>query len=333
MLYIGGFLACAIVIFFAGSKLSYYGNLISEKTGLGKAWIGLILMATVTSMPELMVGISSSAIIGSADLAVGDVLGSCAFNLFILAMLDAFIPRHNPLFSTASQNHVLTAALGTILIALAGIALFLPNEIVIMSWIGITSIIFVIIYLVSIRLIFINEKKLNKGNGVTIDNTDSAGNISMGKIAGRYILYATIIIIAALALPFFAEKIAELTGLSTSFVGSLFLAISTSLPEIAVSIAAVRMGSIDLAVGGLLGSNIFNVLILAIDDLFYTKGPILKQASDLHIASVFSVIIMSAIVIIGLTFRSVRKRYFLAWDAALILLVYIINIILLYYIS
>ncbi|WP_290792400.1 hypothetical protein [Flavihumibacter sp. UBA7668] len=85
----------------------------------------------------------------------------------------------------------------------------------------------------------------------------------------NYIGFALIIIVAALALPFFAEHIAESAGLIKSFVGTLFLAASTSLPEIAVSIAAVRMGALDMAIGGLLGSNIFNILILSIDDLFY----------------------------------------------------------------
>src|SRR5688572_15143343 len=109
-LLIAGFLFCAIVIFFAGRKLSYYGDILSDITGMGKAWVGLILMASVTSLPELVVGISSSAIIQSADLAVGDVLGSCAFNLGILALLDALVPRHRHLFSMASPNHILAAA-------------------------------------------------------------------------------------------------------------------------------------------------------------------------------------------------------------------------------
>ena len=107
-----GFAACAVIIFFAGKKLSFYGDQIAEKTGLGKAWIGLILLASVTSLPELIVGISSSAMIGSADLAVGDVLGSCAFNLAILAILDIFMPQHQHVFYIASSlRHVFSAAL------------------------------------------------------------------------------------------------------------------------------------------------------------------------------------------------------------------------------
>ena len=122
-----------------------------------------------------------------------------------------------------------------------------------------------------------------------------------------------------------------MTGLEKSFVGTFFLAASTSLPEIAVSIAAVRMGSIDMAVGNLLGSNIFNILILAIDDLFYTKGLLLQDASPGHLISILSTILMSAIVIIGLSYHAKGKRYFLAWDAILIFIIYIINLFLLFY--
>jgi cation:H+ antiporter len=153
---------------------------------------------------------------------------------------------------------------------------------------------------------------------------------SIQQIIGRYAFFASIIIGAALFLPHFAEKIAQATGLGSSFVGTLFLAASTSLPEIAVSIAAVKMGSVDLAVGNLLGSNLFNVFILFLDDVFYTKGHLLKDASPSHLISVFSVVIMSAVVIIGLTYHAKNKRYLLAWDTLLILIIYIINIGLLY---
>lgn len=174
MYYIGGFMVAAALIFYAGRRLSYYGDLISKKTGMGRLWIGFILMASVTSLPELMVGISSSAIVQSADLAVGDILGSCAFNLGILALMDAFVPKNKHLFSVASPNHVLAAALGIILIAMVCFGLFLPNEIVITSWIGLTSLIFIAIYFVSIRLIYLYEKK----HAATV----SAGEVSEDRI-------------------------------------------------------------------------------------------------------------------------------------------------------
>lgn len=328
---IGGFAGCALIILWAGRHLSFYGDLLAVRTGWGKAWVGLILMASVTSLPELMVGIGSAAIVQSADLAVGDILGSCAFNLGLLAMLDAFVPKHRAILSMASRNHVLAAALGIILLAMVGIGLFLPREIVITSWIGLSSIAFIVIYLVSIRIIYLFEKKNTLAPAVLeAEAEDPAKKLTTRQVVVRYTLFALVIVGTALALPYFADSIAEATGLGKSFVGTLFLAVSTSLPEVAVSYAAIRMGAIDLAVGNLLGSNIFNVLILAIDDLVYSKGFLLKDASRLNLLSVFSVILMSAVVIIGLSYRAEGKRYKLAWDAAVIFLIYVVNIVLLY---
>jgi cation:H+ antiporter len=329
---LGGFAVCAAIIFFAGQRLSYFGDLIAEKTGLGKAWIGLILMATVTSLPELVVGISSSALVASADLAVGDVLGSCMFNLAILAFLDLFVPKHQHLFFLASPSrHILSATLGTVLIAMVGLGLFLPHDIVLTPGIGVISVIFVIIYLASIRIIYRFDKLLRTSESQEASQRDDLPPLK--KLVLYYMAFAFLIVGAALFIPYFAEGIAVQTGIGNSFVGTVLVAASTSLPEIAVSIAAIRMGSVDLAIGNLFGSNIFNILILAIDDLFYTKGVLLKDASDTHLLSVMSCVIMSAIAIAGFTYRSPNKKYLMALDALLILLFYIANLILLYVIT
>jgi cation:H+ antiporter len=323
-----GFAVCAIIIFFAGKKLSFYGDLIAEITGLGKAWIGLILMASVTSLPELVVGISSSAIVQSPDLAVGDIMGSCAFNLCILALLDIFAPPHKSIFSLASTSHALAISLGIILVGIAGLGMFLPNEIVILPWLGGTSLVFLGVYLMSVRLMYRFEQKNKTAEGNTAETEGLS--ITPAKVTTMFTIFACIIVGAALFLPYFAEQICEQTGIDKSFAGTLFLAVSTSLPEIAVSVAAVRMGAVDLAVGNLVGSNIFNIAILAIDDVFYTKGHLLKDASDANLISVLSTIIMSAIAIIGLTYRPGTKRYLLGWDALLIFAIYVINLVLLY---
>lgn len=325
-----GFLLCATIIFFAGKRLSYYGDLLAELTGMGKAWLGLILMAAVTSLPELMVGISSAAILEEADLAVGDILGSCAFNLGILSFMDIFTRKEEPLFSKVSQSHILAAAFSIILIAMAGLGLFLDKDIVLLPSIGLTSVSFALIYFLSIRIIYDYQKSHSSGN--VPSDADHKG-ITLGYVVKRYILFAMIIIVAALALPWFAEHIAEQTGLGKSFIGTLLLAVSTSLPEIAVSLAAVRMGSTDMAVGNLLGSNIFNIFILFLDDVFYRKGHLLKDASDANLVSVFFVVLMAATAIIGLIFPRKTKRLIMAWDTLIILILYILNMVLLYRLS
>jgi cation:H+ antiporter len=326
-----GFIICAVIIFFAGKKLSYYGDLLADLTGMGKVVIGLILMSVVTSLPELMVGISSVVFLQSADLALGDILGSCAFNLGILSLMDVFTPRDSPLFSKVSRSQILAAAFGVLLIALVGIGLFLDVDIVITPFIGLTSISFVIVYLVGIKTIF-NFQRQKLGD-VAVESHSIPAGITLKKVIGWYALFALIIIGAALALPHFAEDIAEATGLGKSFVGTFFLAASTSLPEIAVSYAAIRLGSTDMAVGNLLGSNLFNVVILFLDDLFYTNGHLLKDASEINLLSVFFVILMSGVAVIGIIFPGKQKKIFMSWDTLAIFSLYVINMLLLFLLS
>lgn len=330
LFYLSGFFVCATIIFLAGKHLSHYGDLLAELSGMGKAWIGLILMAAVTSLPELMVGISSVTIVQSADLAVGDILGSCAFNLGILSLMDIFTPKNRPLFSSVSQSHILAAAFGVILIALAGLGLFLDKDLIITPFIGLTSISFVVVYLVAVRTIF-NYQKNNAAPSTS--HAEVQTHLTLRQVVARYALFALIIIVTALALPYFAEHIAEETGLGKSFVGTLFLAVSTSLPEIAVSLAAVRMGSTDMAVGNLLGSNLFNVFILFLDDVFYIKGHLLKDASDVNLLSIFFVAMMTGVAIIGFIFPSKQKKIFMDWDTLIIFGLYVINIVLLFFLS
>jgi len=324
-----GFGICGVVIFFAGKKLSLYGDLLSEKTGLGKAFIGLVLMSAVTSIPELMVGISSSAIVHSADLAVGDILGSCAANLAIMAIMDVYCKSDHPLLGSVSQSQILAAALGIILMTLACLGLYLKEEFIVLPYIGVSSLLFAIIYFFALNLIYNNQKK----NPAPSQVTHEPSSLSLKGVIIRYLLFALIIVIAALFLPHFAEQIAEKTGLGQSFVGTLMLAVSTSLPEIAVSIASVRMGAVDMAVGNLLGSNIFNMFILFLDDIFYPLGPILKSASDTLMIPALCTIIMSAITIIGISYKNKVKGFLMDWDTLMILLVYLVGLGLLYKLS
>ena len=147
-------------------------------------------------------------------------------------------------------------------------------------------------------------------------------NITLKDSIKKYLLYAGLVIVAALLLPLFASRLAVETGLSNSFVATLLVAASTSLPELVVSISAVKMGSMDLAVGNLLGSNIFNILILAIDDLIYTKGPILIETNPDHALTGLVTLLMTSVVGIGILYSSPSKRFLLGIDAIILILLY-----------
>ena len=324
-----GFIFCTLAIVYSGIRLSKYGDIIAEKTGLGRAWIGLVLMASVTSLPELVTGISSVTFAGLPDIAVGDVLGSCVFNIFIIALLDA-VYRVMPISAKAHQGNILSAAFGILLLSVVAASIFLNEHIAPLGWIGPYSIFFAVLYFIAMRLIYFYAKRqiaaLIKEKAVELRYQD----ISTKTAVIQYSLNAVIVIMAATFLPKIGEGIAETTGLGQTFVGNIFIAVSTSLPEVVVSFSAVKMDAVDLAIGNLFGSNIFNVFILALDDMFFVKGPLLAFANPNHIISALSAIGMTAIAIIGLTYRAEKKPMFLAWDSVGIVVIYVINLMVLY---
>ena len=323
------FITCTGAIVYAGTRLSRYGDVIAEKTGLGRTWIGVVLMAAVTSLPELVTGISSVTYADVPDIAAGDVLGSCVFNMLILAVLDA-VYRPMPISTKAHQGHVLSAGFGMLLLSIAALSIFFSNQAFALGWIGPYTLMFIIIYFAAMRMVYYYEKKqialFIKEAAIELQYEDIPTRTAVSK----YAINAVIVIIAAMFLPKIGEGIAEMTGLGQSFVGNIFIAISTSLPELVVSLAAVKMGAIDLAIGNLFGSNIFNILILGIDDIFYVKGPLLSFINQNHAISTLSAIMMTAIAIIGLTYRAEKKRMFVAWDSIAIAAVFMLNLALLY---
>lgn len=328
-LHIPGFLACVAIIIYSGTKLSYYGDKIAELTGMGRAWIGLILMASVTSLPELITGISAVAIVKAPDLAAGDIFGSCVFNLLILSVLDARLKQ--PLFSTVKSSHIVAAIFGIILLTVAGMAIFLSHEIPSVLWVSSFTFLLFGIYLAAVRGIFKYEHTALIEAPLAETPHSPSRSADLKKAIGGYAINALIVIGAAVFLPYFGEHIASQTGMGNSFFGTLFLAAATSLPELVVSLAALRMGALDMAVGNLLGSNVFNMLILGIDDVFYREGSLFKAISPSHLLSVLITIIMTAVVGLGLLFKPKKKQFWLlGLDTFVILVLYIALIIYLF---
>lgn len=328
LLNIAGFAACAMVIIYSGTKLSNYGDKISELTGLGRAWIGLILMASVTSLPELITGISSVAIVNAPDLAAGDIFGSCIFNLLILSVLDSRLKQ--PLFSMVKSSHIVAAICGIILLAVAGMSIYISQEIPTLLWISYSTLVIFLVYLITIWIIFKYEQTaLAEAPVVKTPSLSRAAGLKQA--IGGYSLHAFIVIGTAVFLPYFGEEIALTTGLGNSFFGTLFMASATSLPELVVSLAALRMGALDMAVGNLLGSNVFNIFILGIDDVFYAKGSLFRDISSSHLLSVFITIIMTAVVGLGLLFKPKKKQvWLLSVDTFILVVLYTTLIIYLF---
>lgn len=323
------FLSCSAIILFAGTQLSRYGDILAEKTGLGRTWIGVILLAMVTSLPELITGMSSVIVFDVPNIAVGNVLGACMVNILIIAFLD-LIGGSSPISTRTHEGQVLTAALGILLLGFVGMSIAVGGAFPAIGWVGLYSVVFLSVYALAMRIVFLYEKRRIAAFVKEMAEELKYQDISQRRAVTIFSLAAVLVIGAATYLPYVGEQIAEMTGLGPTFVGAIFIALSTTLPELAVSTAAVRIGAVDMAVGNLFGSVLFNIVILSLDDLVYTKGPLLSYVTGDSMVAAIAAITMIAMAIIGLTYRTTKKSLLLAWNSWGIVIVYLLAIYALY---
>jgi cation:H+ antiporter len=324
------FAACVAAIWVAGTRLSRDGDVIAEKSGMGRTWIGLILLATVTSLPELATGVSAVTLARAPDIALGDALGSCVFNLMIVTLLD-FLQREESVFTRASQGHILSAGFGVILIGLVGFGLSVQR-----TWpdlsvvhIGLSTPIILLLYAVAMRTVFRYERRQRAA--AVEEAAEQYGNITLRRAVVGYSASAVVVVATGILLPFVGERLAAIMGWQQTFVATLFVAFATSVPEIVVTVAALRLGALDLAVSNLLGSNLFDVAIIAIDDICYLPGPLLAHVSPMHTVSSLSALMMTGVTIVGLLYRPPSRLVrAVGWSSLLLFALYLLNTYVLY---
>ena len=326
---IAGFAICSLLVIVSGTRLSYHGNRIAELTGMSKAWVGLIMMASITSLPELITGISSVAIIKAPDLAAGDVFGSCVFNLLILSVLDTRIRK--PLTSLVKRSHVVAGFFSLILMAVAGLAILTADKFPVMLWVSGFTPVILLVYMMAMWGIFKFDKSGTMPPVLERTPPYAYKPTTLRLSVITYGFNALIVVVSALFLPYFGEQIAFHYGLSNTFFGTLFLAATTSMPELVVSFASIRLHAYDMLVGNLFGSNIFNMLILGIDDLFYTEGSLYAAISPAHLVSVTVTIVMTAVAGLGIMMRPQRKIWLFSLDTFIIFLIYVLLMIYLFF--
>ncbi|OGO43425.1 MAG: hypothetical protein A2Z05_01435 [Chloroflexi bacterium RBG_16_60_22] len=308
---------CILVIFFSGQKVARYGDIIAERTGMGQVWMGVIAIAAITSLPEVFTGVSAVTLVGVPDLTVGDLIGANAFNLFNLALLDIF-HRHGSIMTAASPTHRLTAWFSLLLLAVVSLSILVSSRFYAMPLgpVGWYTPVIIILYIISVRYIFRFEKRHPPPQEPPIYPVDEP----LGRVYLFFGIAAAFIVGAGIWLATIGNEIALVTGLKESFVGSLFLAFTTTLPEITVSFTAMRIGAIDMAVANMVGSNLFNLTIIPLTDLLYTKGPVLGAVSEGHLVVAGAVFLMTLLFIAGLRFKPARL-FRLNWlNAGLMLL-------------
>ena len=337
----------AAIILIAANFLTKSADIIAFKTGLGRAFIGVVLLATATSLPELGTGVSSVALVGTPDLAAGDAFGSNVFNLLIIGLLDLFW-RRGPILTTVGSASKVVAFLGIILIALAGAAVLIHsgNEILSNWYLSPVSLVMLVVFFVAMYVTFRVEKSQEPDQELDQDQEQEQGHeyaeqgheyasARLHRSVVSYLVAASFVVGAAIWLAETGDRLAVEMGWEASFVGTQFLAFSTSLPELAASFAAIRLRAPELAITAVLGSNIFNMgFILFMDDVAFTEGVFWSAISNVHAITAAVAILMTLVVIIGMIKR-VRARPAKWWTVEALALIglYIAGSILVLYLG
>lgn len=329
------FVASAAAIVFAGTKLSRYGDQIAELTGLGRLWIGAVLMAAATSLPEVFTTMSAGWI-DAPDLAAGNLFGAGMSNMLTLGLID-LLYRQKRVWQQAALGHTLTATLAMVLTALAAFFVLLRIEVVHLG-VGFESVILLILYVLGMRLVFRQEDMVRRQlehKAVVEGLAEEPGSDGSRRDALRYAVRgfsigALVLLVAAPVLAWSAERIAEESGMTATFIGTSLVAITTSLPELVVSISAVRLGAFDLAVGNLFGSNAFNMAAFFFADLAYRGGGLLSTVSSTHALTALWAIIMMNIGLMGIIYRVERRFRLIEPDSLLMIVVYVLGLWLLF---
>lgn len=318
------FILSAAGIVLAATQLAKYGDIIAARTKLGGMFIGVLLLAGATSLPEVLTSVSALQQ-GSPNLAAGNLLGSNGFNMVLLAILDLAYRKHRILRS-AALKHALTGSLAIFMICMV-VFFMLAGIDAKIGWVGIDSILLMVLYIVGVKLI--------QGNQIvpSVVSEDLELDPKTPKLLTGIIGFSAAAAILVVITPVMvknADIIAAQTGLGESFIGITLVALVTSLPELVTTIAAIKIGAVDMAIGNLFGSNMFNMFALGFSDLFYTEGRLLGAIDPSFLLVGIIGVVMTCIALIGNVTKLERRIGFIEIDAAVLILFYIGGLWLLY---
>jgi cation:H+ antiporter len=339
-----GFVAAAGIVTVSGVFLTHAGDELGDRLGLGGTWVGLVVLSSVTSLPELVSSIGGAVWQGQPDLACGNVFGSNCFNVFIIALLDLYY-RGGALSYQFGVLPTFSAGLGVAMTSLAGIAILCSQTSLFPSsplsdgwWSGLI----VAGYLGCMFLILRFERKTYKPENDPKDDelpveAKIVGEATLKPVLQRLGLASLVVVVGGLCMVYLADELAEFPfpfgKLGHTFVGTLGLALATSLPELVVGVTALRMGKFELAVGNVFGSNIFNILVLAVCQIVYA----LFHSSDFYgsiavpnLFSAFLAVLLAAVAIAGLMYRGKKTFLGLGWDTGTIMIVFVSGMYLLF---
>jgi len=343
---IGLFAAISAIVWLAGTRLAGYADIIAERTRIGEAFAGLILLALATSLPELTTTITA-AVSGNASLAAGNLLGGVAMQTALIAIADIVAVKGALTYFTPRPTLLLQGNLLVVILVITIIGATIGDLPVL--GVGLwTSLIFVV-YLLSLFLLKHYEAN-EKWRPIDVPDAESAeisyleddkeatsttkgDGRSMAAVSLRYAGAATVILIAGVALTRLAEAIGEQTGIAATFVGATLLALSTSLPELSTTIGAVKLGAASMAISNIFGSNAVDTTLLFVADVAYQGDPVLSLVGRPAVFLAGVSVVLTVVYMIGLIERRDKSILRGGLDSLTVLTIYVVSMTVLYFLQ
>lgn len=319
------FLICALIIAWAGAGLSAAADDLADLTGLGEAASGALLLGGATSLPGIVSSVTAASY-GAADLAVSNAIGGIAVQTVFIVAADAMYPKANLEHAAASLGNLLQATLLITLLAIPLVANGVPGLTV--AHVHLATPLMFVVYIFGMRLAFQSAEQPMWRPARTPETREGEPEppppgVSPARLWGRFAGLAAVVGVAGYAIALTGLALVEQTGISQTAVGGLFTATATSLPELVTSIAAVRRGAENLAVGGIIGGNAFDTLFLAASDVFYLEGSIYRALDGRPQFLLSITILMSAVLLMGLLRREKRGVANIGFEGVSILVMYL----------
>jgi cation:H+ antiporter len=325
------FLLSAAVLVRAGSALAAYADEIAARMRLSRLFVGTLMLAFATSLPEVVADVTAARA-GVPDLAVADLFGSSMANMAILAIIDLLY--RGRVWPVVELGHARVAAVAIALTAIAVLNLLTRTEVSI-GWVGVGPIAIMALYVLSIawfrRMPLLarpgldtSHRSIQKATGWS----ERAARYSLAMLWVRFGVAVLFIFASAPVVTLAVKALAEQTGIEQTFLGAALLAVTTSLPELVASIASLRIGAYDMAVGNLFGSNVANMSVLLFADIAYTEGPILAAVSPAQSVAGVGAILLMAVAVAAIVGESERTRLRrLEPDAIVLLAAYALTLV------
>ncbi|WP_127844736.1 sodium:calcium antiporter [Psychroflexus aestuariivivens] len=334
LLAISIFIISTIIIIFAGTTLTKYADQLANKTGIGQAFVGAVFLGGVTSIAGIITSVSS-AYNNHPELAISNAIGGIAAQTIFLSIADISYRKINLEHASASLANLMQGVLLIGLLTLVILGIVSPNFTVFN--IHPISYIIIIVYLVGSRMIAVAKEKPMWNPKITVSTVEdkpdkeAIEDINLKNLIIKFVLLSVLVGGSGYAIAMSGITISNETDLGEGFVGSLMTAVATSLPELIVTLAAVRQKALALAVGNVIGGNSFDVLFVAFSDIAYQDGSILHNIQTDQSFIIALTMLMVSVLVMGLLHRQRKGIANIGWESTLILALYIIGNIFLYF--